>query len=417
MGSLSSAEQRKLAYFHALGRVMTEANQAVYETKYKSSHNIKLDEIWSDQVGFANTYNDAVTESQNNDAVSLLFQVELDEIYGSNGQAYAFVSGGTFKDSSYPILERGQVTSGATFIRPWISPVDVPDSVTNEPSNGYSLRLFRGDDATSGTPGSEIYLTIGAWSVDYYAGIIHFAEGYTPSDLGWGTIKATIFYYSGDLGINYNSSVLFNSGTSELIFNSGETNQTIIDLSSLDNSDAFTLSHFDSGTTTLIFNSGETNETLIDLSYLDNSDAFKTATYRDSTSTIVFNSGLTTESYVDLSTLKTISGTTSSLSPSNVNMTANNTSYPNFRLACATPIISGNVNDSMVMVFVNGIQINVGDTVNDDAYFSPDGGFSKRTNGEEQANDYLYWNYVSGQPVSGYELSTNDKITFLHLTV
>ena len=95
MGSLSSAEQRKLAYFHALGKAMTENTQAVYESKYKSSHNVRLDETWSDDVAFANTYVDAVTESNTNDAVTLFEEVLLTEIFGSNGQSYNYYSGGT----------------------------------------------------------------------------------------------------------------------------------------------------------------------------------------------------------------------------------------------------------------------------------------------------------------------------------
>lgn len=186
MGSLSQTEQRKLAYFHALSKSMTENTQEVYESRYKSSHNIRLNEVWSDDISFANTYNDAVNESMVNDAVTLNEMVELSMIPGSNGQSYAYISGGTF-DSL------GNVTPGGVFIRPWVAPTDIPDPISNLPSNGYQVRLFRQDD-------SEIFLTTGAWSVDYYTGIIHFAEDYTPDDLGWGDIKATIFHYSGNFG-------------------------------------------------------------------------------------------------------------------------------------------------------------------------------------------------------------------------
>lgn len=238
MGSLSNTEKRKLAYFHALGKAMTENTQAVYESKYKSSHNVKIDEVWTDIVGYAETYTDAINEATSNSAVTHHNEVVLDEIFGSNGQSYAFISGGTFKDSSYPLQERGQLTSGATFIRPWISPVDIPESQSNKPSNGYTLRLFRGDNATNGTPGSEIYLTEGAWSVDYYAGIIHFAEGYTPSELGWGNIKATFFQYSGNMGVSGLEDkgftlVEFNSGTTELVFDKGLSTEERVSLEKL----------------------------------------------------------------------------------------------------------------------------------------------------------------------------------------
>jgi hypothetical protein len=212
MGSLSSNEERRLAYFHALSKSMTENTQEVYESRYKSSHNIRLNEVWSDNIGFAVDYSAAVTESIFNPAVTIFSGVTLSEILGSNGQAYNFYS-------------------GSTFIRPWISPVDVPDNITNEPSIGYQVQLFKGDDTPIG-------LTEGAWSVDYYTGLIHFAEFWTPADLGWGAIKATFFQYTGNYAesggtANAFTTVVFDSGTSTLIFNSGETSETVVDLSAL----------------------------------------------------------------------------------------------------------------------------------------------------------------------------------------
>jgi hypothetical protein len=468
MGSLSTNEERKLAYFHALSKVMTEGNQNVYESKYKSSHNVRLNEVWSDDIGFAIDYSTAVLESISNSAVTLYSTVTLTEIPGSNGQVYYYNSGGTF-------------------IRPWISPVDVPNSITNEPSDGYQVKLFKGDN-------TEIYLTQGAWAVDYYAGIIHFAVGYTPTDLGWGAIKASFFQYSGNFGssggttnvlttVEFNSgtsqlvfnsgettetiidlsslsggttnaftTVEFNSGTSELVFNSGETTQSIIDLSTLSGGTSTFTAVFDSGTSMLIFNSGETTETMVDLSALSGGtmDAYTTvsfnsgtsmlvfnsgqttetlvdlsvlsggtenaliyATFNESSSTLIFNSGETTPYYVDLSSLKSVTGTTSLMTT--INTFARNTS--NFaRLACDLNL-PNNLSGSTVIVFINGIQVSVGNLPTDDCYFSPDG-ITKRSIGTEAANDELYWNYDGGgKAVSGYDLSTIDKITFLNLKI
>jgi hypothetical protein len=385
MGSLSTTEQRKLAYFHSLGKVITEGTQNVYESKYKSSHNVTLKEVWSDDIPFADTYTDAVNNSLSNSAITFYDMVELDMVYGSNGQSYSYVLNGTFKDDTYPLNERGKITTGGVYIRPWISPVDVPDSITNEPSNGYTLRLFRGSDATSGTPSSEIFLTEGAWSVDYYSGIIHFGEGYTPINMGWGSITASFFQYSGNFGVVSN----------ENVFVSAEFNQS---------------------NNIIIFNSGITNETIIDLSSLNNDDAFTTAYYNPTTTTITFNSGEPSQTIVDLSDLRTVSGSTSVLSHSNTNMDANNTSELS-PLACNTPIISGNITNSMLVVFINGIQVNVGNSDFDDCYFSTDGGVTKLPSGSEKAGDYLYWNYIGGLPVSGYNLSSIDKISFLYMTI
>lgn len=196
MGNLSTSEQQKLAYFHALGKSLTENTQNVYESKYKSSHNVTLNEVWNSSITYSSTYSEAVNEASANFAVTIFNQVELDEIYGSNGQAYTYIKDGTFKGNSYQFEERGEVTDGATFIRPWISPVDVPQNLTNEPSHGFEVRLFKGDY-------TEIYQTEGAWTVDYFSGIIHFSEEFKPSNMGgWGSIKATFFQYTGNYGVS-----------------------------------------------------------------------------------------------------------------------------------------------------------------------------------------------------------------------
>ena len=363
MGSLSAAEQRKLAYFHALGKVMTENTQAVYESQYKSSHNVRLNEVWSDDIAYANDYTAAVTEATSNSAVTLIYQGDLTQIFGSNGQSYNFFS-------------------GATFIRPWISPVDIPHPVTNLPSNGYGVRLFKGDY-------SEIYLTQGAWSVDYYAGIIHFSEGFTPTDMGWGAIKATFFQYTGNFGVS--------GGTSD--------------------PSVFKTATFDSGTTEMIFNEGTAYEQAVDLSFLDNNDAFIDAEFDSGTSTITLTDANGLNTLVDLSSLKTVSGSTSAMSPSNTNMLANSTNSGS-TLACSTPI-SVNIPGSMVAVFVNGVQYNVGDQAIDDCYFSDDGGSTKKASGNETGGDLLYWNYSGGNPVSGFDLNASvpDKISFVNLYV
>ena len=477
MGSLNTTEQRKLAYFHALGKAMTEGNQEVYESRYKSSHNVRLTEVWSDFISTAVTYSAAVAESVSNSAVTLYTQVTMTELPGSNGQTYYYNSGGTF-------------------IRPWISPVDVPNTITNTPSDGYQVQLFRGN----GTP---IYLTEGAWAVDYYAGVIHFAVDYTPANLGWGAIKASFFQYTGVFGAsggtaNAFTSASFDSGTSYLTFNSGETTESIIDLSPLagdasistalstevsdrissDISLSTALLSADSGITSLStalsdvisgntyddsslstaistevsdrtsgvssLSTGLSTETStrgsadtslttalstetstrssVDISLstaianISGSSGFTTAYFDSGTSELTFNSGTSSEYIVDLSSLKNASGYTSLVSIYNTNMIANNTSSAS-KLACNTALLSSNINNSRVSVFINGVQVNVGSSVTDDCYFSSDGGTTKRNSGLETLGDSLYWNYIGSIPVSGYELSTVDKITFLYLTL
>jgi len=182
MASLTTNEQIKLAYFHSLGKVITESTQNVYESLYKSSHNVKLNEIWSNSISYAENITAADIEAQSNDSVTKLSGITLTEISGSNGQAY-------------------YINSGGTFIRPWIAPVDIPNETTNDPSYGYQLMLYKSN-------GDRIFPTDGAWTIDYYAGIIHFGVGYTPSDMGWGTPKATLYTYTGNFGASGSTSNL-----------------------------------------------------------------------------------------------------------------------------------------------------------------------------------------------------------------
>jgi len=147
MGSLNDLEQKKLSYFHALGKLMTENQQAIYESKYKSAHNVNITEIWASGVTYAETNLDAITESTTNIAVTYHNKVEVDMIPGSNGQSYIFVSGGTIKDESYPVSERGKLTTGASIASDWISPVDVLNPIDFEPSVGYTARLFKGNNS------------------------------------------------------------------------------------------------------------------------------------------------------------------------------------------------------------------------------------------------------------------------------
>lgn len=362
MGSLSQNEQRRLAYFHSLSKVMTEnVNQEVYNSIYKSAHSVKLSDIWSDTINYCFSFNDAYNQSLINSAVTFHSAVTLTQVPGSNGMAWYYDSGGTF-------------------VRPWISPVDVQHNITNQPSYGFDLKLYT-------SSGVQIGPTSGAWSIDYYAGIIHFGYGYTPSDLGWGSPKASFFQYTGNYGA------------------SGGTD-----------SNAFRTVTIDSGTSIIYFNSGLTNPAMIDLSYLDVT-GFTTVRFDSGSSYLIFNEGQSSQVNVDLYSLKSSGGGVSKLSTSNLNMNANTTSYLS-NLACNIGITTHPITGSTILVFINGVQVNVGDLSTDDCYFSGDGGLTKRTIGTEIIGDRLYWNYnLDNLPVSGYELSINDKITFTYLNL
>lgn len=213
MASLSSNEQRKMAYFHTLAKVMTEnVEQEVFESRFKSSHNIRINEVWSDDIAYCPTYDTAYQEYLTNSAIKLHKMVKLTPISGSNGMAYYFNDNGRF-------------------VRPWIAPTDVVNSITNLPSNGFDFKLYKQDN-------TQIGLTQGAWVVDYYAGIVHFGQYNTPTDLEWGNIKATFFEYSGSFGVSgitYNgfTSCILDDMTDELVFNQNTTSEYRINVSAL----------------------------------------------------------------------------------------------------------------------------------------------------------------------------------------
>ena len=43
-------------------------------------------------------------------------------------------------------------------------------------------------------------------------------------------------------------------------------------------------------------------------------------------------------------------------------------------------------------------------------------GSTIRDSGEEKMGDYLHWYYINEQPVVGYELTSDDTISFMYLT-
>ena len=215
-GSLSEDEQRILSYYHSISRSMTLDTQNVNEPRYKSAHNVRVDELWGSTITPCTTFDAASAQTLTNSAITLHYQVELTKVPNSNGQSYYY-------------------NDGFRFVRPWVGPTDVAFPNTNLPSDGFTLLLYRGDDATKGIPGSLIGSMLGAWVTEYYAGIIHFSKDHTPYDLGWGTIKATFFEYTGVFGVpgvtDSFTTVGFDSGTSTLTFNSGETSETSIVIS------------------------------------------------------------------------------------------------------------------------------------------------------------------------------------------
>jgi len=100
----------------------------------------------------------------------------------------------------------------------------------------------------------------------------------------------------------------------------------------------------------------------------------------------------------------------------NKNMVARNTTSFD-KLACSIPL-NNNLPTSSIMVFVNGIQVNLGDDLSCECYFSNDSGVTKKLLNNISSGDLLYWNYdTNGNPLAEYDLSTVDRITFVHLSL
>ena len=180
MADFPESSKIQKGYFHSLSKTATENTQNPFESQYKSSHNIKTSDVWSDPVPYAETEFDADIIVSTNDAVTKYAQTPMTEIQGSNGQAW-------FLDNN------------GGFIRPWIAPVDVPNDLTNFPSSGYQALLYDQN-------GNLVTPTQGAWQIDYYSGIITFANGYTPSDMGWGIPKISVYVYTGNFLDDVNGS-------------------------------------------------------------------------------------------------------------------------------------------------------------------------------------------------------------------
>ena len=81
--------------------------------------------------------------------------------------------------------------------------------------------------------------------------------------------------------------------------------------------------------------------------------------------------------------------------------------------ATGLTITSTPAGDSLVMVLVNGIKVELGDGVKtSDCYFSGNGGTSARAISAITAGDELYWNGVSA-----YTLETTDSVDFIYSAV
>lgn len=126
------------------------------------------------------------------------------------------------------------------------------------------------------------------------------------------------------------------------------------------------------------------------------------------TDSIINNTDVTTKEYVN----NIINSGITNLTYSNAdfNIIASITTGTTSILACTRQVTD--IPQGGIRVFINGIEINVGDGL--DCFFAPEGyGIpTPREFGFEQQGDYLWWN----PSIAPYQLDNNDSIDYVYMT-
>ena len=163
------------AFYHSLGKVLTESTFLVGNEKYKSAHNVRSNEVWMDSISYAPT---SASASQYADGTI------VKQIGTSSNPSYLYPLTNTnyqtwFIDTGTPQPAADGFIPSVDWVKSLINPSDVPNSA-GAPSFGYELQMFRNDGTTSISYGSAFY------DVDYFSGLIRFDVGFTPKDSGNG---------------------------------------------------------------------------------------------------------------------------------------------------------------------------------------------------------------------------------------
>jgi hypothetical protein len=163
------------AFYHSLGKVLTESTFLVGNEKYKSAHNVRSNEIWMDSISYAPTSASASQYADN---------TIVKQIGTSSNPSYLYPLTNTnyqtwFIDTGTPQAAADGFIPSVDWVKSLINPSDVPNSA-GAPSFGYELQMFRNNGTTSISYGSAFY------DVDYFSGLIRFDVGFTPKDSGNG---------------------------------------------------------------------------------------------------------------------------------------------------------------------------------------------------------------------------------------
>jgi len=159
-------------FFHSVGRTLTEENQYTFNSSYSSGHVVFPKDVLLSTIPYCATQTDADNYAFANPTIVKKYtQFSLTEIIGSNGQSWYI--------------------NDTTWQKPILQPSLIPEVGTNNPSNGFLPKLYKGDN-------TFISPSNGVWFIDPFQGIVHFEVGYTPADLGWGIPKITCYVYIGE---------------------------------------------------------------------------------------------------------------------------------------------------------------------------------------------------------------------------
>lgn len=160
-------------FFHSVSKVQTMDTQMPKESQFKSAHSHWSTAIYTDLLSYC--ADEATADAfvlANPTVLMKVTMLSLTEVIGSNGQSWYVDNIGAIR-------------------RPMINPVDAPDPATGLPSIGFLPKLYTQADAF-------IAPTTGAFWYDPYAGMVKFAVGFTPADMGWGIPKLTAYFYIGE---------------------------------------------------------------------------------------------------------------------------------------------------------------------------------------------------------------------------
>lgn len=175
MGIFNEEIQRISAFYHALGKVLTEENNSIAGEKYKSAHNVVTKEIWVDSIAYCQDLTEANAEANINDALTQLGTVaspaRLYPLKGTNYQSW-------FLDTGSPTVSLTGCEPSSGWVKPLINPSDITNAA-GAPSTGFLFKLYRPNN-------NEVNYLTSFWDVDYFSGILKFQPGKTPGDSGNG---------------------------------------------------------------------------------------------------------------------------------------------------------------------------------------------------------------------------------------